>query len=180
MDADNVEKKWLAIIGSRTPTEVQRSYITQLLQTLDPQSYAIVSGCAYGIDALALQYANQLGFETIGMLPWKNYNKDIQAYCTYVLEVDALEEPSRRKAYETVIEHHPAPKMLTQGARKLHARNYAIIRWASQVIAAPSSKPGGGGTGQGIRLAEALKIPVTLIKPDLQKEPILWEGLGPK
>jgi hypothetical protein len=41
------------------------------------------------------------------------------------------------------------------------ARNYGIIYKADKVIALLNhSKPGGGGTGQGVRIANFLNIPV--------------------
>lgn len=156
---------WVAIIGSREPTDEQRTEVIDQIRKLDRTKQCIISGCAYGIDALALQVGFEEGFQTIGILPWASYNPDVQAFCTHLKTIDEFKPVAREKAYASVAQFHPAPGKLSQGAMKLHARNYGIIAWAKQVIAAPSSKPGGGGTGQGIRLAQALRIPVTIIKP---------------
>lgn len=160
------EKDWIAIIGSREPKYNQVSAVIEFIKSIDKDTKKIVSGCAYGIDAMALMTAFKLGFETIGILPWNNYNRDVQQFCTGVVCVDDFEEKDRDAAYASVYANHPAPERLTQGAMKLHARNYGIIYWSSLVIACPSNKPGGGGTGQGIRLANKLGINTTIINPE--------------
>jgi hypothetical protein len=159
------EKNWIAIIGSREPTDQQRRAVIDLIKTLNPDTDAIISGCAYGIDALALATGQQEGFDTIGILPWASYNPDVQCYCTLVKTIDEFKPSHRAEAYASVEQFHPFASRLSQGAVKLHARNYGIVRWAKSVIAAPSNKPGGGGTGQGIRLVTSLGIPITIIKP---------------
>ena len=156
---------WVAIIGSREPTAEQEIKVIQLIEELDPNEVCIISGCAYGIDQLALQTGYNLGFQTIGVLPWSSYNQDVQKVCHHLIDLNKVNPIYKIDAYDSVIKYHPAAKRLGQGAMKLHARNYLIISWAIQVIAAPSNKVGGGGTGQGIRLAENLSIPTTIIKP---------------
>lgn len=154
---------WVAIIGSREPSQEQELAVAEAIEDLHPSEVCIISGCADGIDALALLTAHNLGFITIGIVPWPNYNTHVQGFCTHVVCIDEFKDYARQEAYASVDKYHPAPDRLSQGARKLHARNYGIIRWASQVIAAPSDKPGGGGTGQGIRLAQDLNLPLTII-----------------
>ena len=158
-------KDIIAIIGSREPTEYQCQEVMRIIDTLDKATQRVVSGCAYGIDALALEEASDRGFETVGILPWYSYNQDIQKFCTSVWVISDFPKEQRDKAYQSVQDHHPNPSALSQGAFKLHARNHGIVAYAKQVIACPSSKPGGGGTGQGIRLAQSLNIPITIIKP---------------
>lgn len=160
-----MEKEWVAIIGSREPTARQIIAVREFIATLNPDTQAVISGCAYGIDAIALEEGQKHGIETIGILPWPKYNLEIQQFCTIVKCIDEFKEQHRKEAYDSVGLFHPAVSRLSQGAMKLHARNYGIIRWAGRVVACPSSKPGGGGTGQGIRLAEHLKIPLTTILP---------------
>jgi len=158
------EYDWIAIIGSREPTEQQEIEVIKLIEQLDPSTEAVISGCAEGIDKLALMTAQNLGIKTIGILPWPKYNMDIQTYCDYKVCLDELNPFTRDMAYSSVKRLHPAADKLSQGMVKLHARNYGIILFAAKVIAAPSSKPGGGGTGQGIRIAEELLLPLTIIK----------------
>lgn len=157
------QKMVIAIIGTREPTQKQKNAIIDILEDLDFKTDRIISGCAYGVDAFALTHAHNGGFETIGILPWASYNLDVQKVCNAVHVIDEFTPEIIEAAKQSVLDHHPAPQRLTQGAMKLHMRNYGIIRWADRVYALPSNKSGGGGTGQGIRLAQALNIPVKLI-----------------
>lgn len=161
----NLELEWVAIIGSREPTPKQVLAVKNMVQVLDPECYAIISGCAYGIDAIALEEGQKHGIETIGVVPWRSYNTDVQKYCTEVISIEDFTIEDRANAYASVKEFHPAPDRLSQGAMKLHARNYGIVRWADMVIACPSAKAGGGGTGQGIRLANSLNLNPIIISP---------------
>jgi len=56
--------------------------------------------------------------------------------------------------------YHPAWNKCTPGARKLHARNSFQV--LGSTLDSPAEYDGGptGGTGQAIRIATALKIPV--------------------
>lgn len=158
-----MEKKWLAIIGTREPSDRQIAAVKKIIAELDGNQWAVISGCAEGIDRLALETAYARGIETIGCLPWPAYNRHVQMHCNQTFDIDQLEFEERQLAYASVDDFHPAPKNLTQGARKLHARNYGIIRWADSVLALPSTKFGGGGTGQGIRLAQAMRKPINIV-----------------
>jgi predicted Rossmann-fold nucleotide-binding protein len=158
-----MEKRVIAIIGTREPSEAQKETLVRVLQQLNPKSDRIISGCADGVDALALRLAQERGFETIGMLPWSSYNTAVQAHCSHVHVITDFHRDIVDAAHHSVLDNHPAPQRLTQGAMKLHMRNYGIIRWADHVYALPSNKLGGGGTGQGIRLAQALKKQITVI-----------------
>lgn len=159
------DKIVVAIIGSREPTDKQRKAVRIILERFNPDKYQIISGCAYGVDAIALETAFNMGFKTIGMLPWGSYNRDIQEFCHVVQVITDMDTNIMEAAEESVHNNHPASQYLSRGAMKLHMRNYGIIRWASVVYAMPSTKKGGGGTGQGIRLAEAFNIKVVTIKP---------------
>lgn len=163
--AEVKNKKVIAIIGSREPTAYQKERVIATLTRLDPKKHQIVSGCADGIDSLALSTAFSMGFKTIGMIPWDSYNKHVQESCTVVQIFDQMNEKTVANGKQSVIDNHPAAHNLSQGAMKLHMRNYGIIRWADEVYAMPSNKPGGGGTGQGIRLAKDLSIICYITKP---------------
>jgi len=163
MEKDYRQMDWVAVIGSRNPSHEQEIAIIQAIEELESSECCVISGCAEGIDALALMTGQNLDFITIGIVPWRSYNPHIQEYCTHVVCIDDFRPDALKEAYASVKQYHPAPDKLTQGAIKLHARNYGIIRWAKKVIAAPGSAPGGGGTGQGIRLAQTLGIPLTII-----------------
>jgi hypothetical protein len=89
-------------------------------------------------------------------LPWASYNKEIIPKGARLIIADRFRTA---EWFESVENYHPAPDKLTNGARALHARNFGVIQPAHLVIAFPDAD-GGGGTGQGIRIAEALNIPV--------------------
>lgn len=70
-------------------------------------------------------------------------------------------DPRPHRAWTgSVRTYHPAPERLTRGMFALHARNFGIVANAVAVIAAAKDSAQGGGTGQGIRIARGLGIPV--------------------
>jgi hypothetical protein len=100
-------------------------------------------------------------------LPWKTFNSHYFSDCP---QINIIEEPSR-ECLESVPHHHPNPKYLSQGAYKLHARNYGIIMEpkVDLVIAYPNDSNLGGGTYQGIRIAQCHNIPVYNLRLDEDK-----------
>lgn len=58
----------LSIIGTRNHTEYGRQVTQEIIEQLQSHSVTIVSGLAYGIDALAHKYALQYQLPTIGVL----------------------------------------------------------------------------------------------------------------
>jgi len=148
----------IAVIGTRDPSGPQIRIVREIVESLDKGS-VVVSGCADGIDKVAIEHARNLGISTEGHVPWPSYNSQIQGLCK-VVHVLSM---SDQAAFASVDKYHPAPGYLSMGARKLHGRNYRIIFGCDSVIAAPSNKRGLGGTGQGIRIALGLGIPLTII-----------------
>lgn len=61
-------KKSIAMVGSRTATGYGKSVTNELVSGLVSQGYCIVSGGAYGIDAIAHQAAISLGSPTIAVM----------------------------------------------------------------------------------------------------------------
>jgi hypothetical protein len=126
------------------------------------------TGNALGTDNAFAQGANQIDQELVHLfLPWKSYNRGqvMPRNKTWCVDADSTYGTSlMRKAEEL----HPAWGRLGQGGQKLMARNGGIIQGDTPsapcvdlVLALPSlGKPGGGGTGQGIRWAESLDIEV--------------------
>lgn len=140
---------------------------------LAEKGWILHTGAAPGADQAFARGALEGDGMVILHLPWPSYEEDwfgkIPSQFSRKISVDVLELDRRagaydRDAYDSVYEFHPAPERLRQGALKLHARNYRIIRPkgrpgpVSFTVAIPS--PGGGGTAQGIRLAESMKVPV--------------------
>ena len=59
--------KWLAVVGSRACTNYGRQALKHLVEGLRGQPIVIVSGLAYGIDALAHEAALEAGLSTIAV-----------------------------------------------------------------------------------------------------------------
>jgi hypothetical protein len=98
-------------------------------------------------------------------LPWRTY--EAQAVLRYN-EIHLPEEASEELVALAQLAH-PAWDHLSQGVRKLMIRNVQIVHESKFVVALPNLKPGGGGTGHGVRVAELLDIPVY----DLNKPAVL-------
>ncbi len=152
----------IAIVGSREPSAAQRRFAR--IATLLALNYGfdVSTGAAKGIDNIAMDLAKD---KALVYLPWSGYNSDLipsdAKTVVYNPEI-------HNKWTKSVHKLHPSGDNLKQGAFKLHARNFGIIEGASLVIAFPSDKPGGGGTGQGIRISEYLKVPLITIPPNYE------------
>lgn len=156
----------IAIIGTRNPTEPQIHRIKSIIDTISikyPNSQ-IISGCAVGIDSIALTYAFNKNLYTIGCIPWKGFNPLVQEFCKEIINLSTVSDALRIAAMESITKYHPNPKAVNRTASLLHARNYLIINAANLVIAAP--KDMGGGTMQGVRIAKGLDMSNVLIDND--------------
>lgn len=144
----------IAIIGTRVPTTPQKALCMAAVSYHSDQGDTIATGGASGIDALAMEWADRLQV----FVPWKGFQIKTIPLRAEVIVYD----PTVHHAWtESVFKFHPAPGRLTPISLKLHARNYGIIENSSLVWAFP--RPDGeGGTGQGIRIAKSLKIPLVV------------------
>jgi len=146
--------KYVAVIGSRTPTKEQTKSCIHFVEGLVSKGYGIITGCADGIDSIAMGVVNSIDPSLLFVvLPWASYNnhyihKDNKTL-TYDNKIHSLWA-------ESVSKYHPYAHRLTQGAYALHARNYGIVINSVAVVAYPHRKTGGGGTGQGMRIARHL------------------------
>lgn len=131
----------------------------------------VVTGAAVGADQLAAEACLEMGGQVYLKLPWSTYEVGwvslMRARFPNQVHLEVYDARTHTVWSESVAQYHPAPGNLSRGAFALHARNYGIIEIARNVVALPSPKPGGGGTGQGIRLARALERRVF----DLSQEP---------
>jgi predicted Rossmann-fold nucleotide-binding protein len=151
----DVDDLAVAIIGTRSPDHRQERKARFLAYHLSHHyGCRIKTGGAYGIDQAAMLGARIDMLDIC--LPWASYNKEIIPKGAHLIIAD---RNRHAEWFESVENYHPAPDKLTNGARSLHARNFGVIQPAHLVIAFPNAD-GGGGTGQGIRIAEALNIPV--------------------
>ena len=150
-------------IGSRETPDKVRSDMGRMGETLARLGWTLRTGGADGADDAFLRGAQRGGAATGALevfLPWSDYN-GLKGEWTTVL--DRVRE---RDAMEVVSRYHPAWTRCRPGARKLHARNAAIIHGATldrPVDAVVCWTPNGvpvGGTATGIRMAEDAGIPV--------------------
>ena len=148
----------IAIIGTREPDANQAGLASGLAEVLSVvHNWRISTGGAFGVDLAAMQ-GTAPGYLTV-VLPWESYNLGIiPAHANRLVFNPRIHS----KWADSVNQFHPAPDRLTRGARALHARNYGIVDGANIVVAMPDES-GGGGTGQGIRVAKSLGIPVIQI-----------------
>lgn len=146
--------KYVAVIGTRNPTTKQEHLCKLWVQTLLGKGFGIVTGGCKGIDQIAMNEANKIDPRKVFViLPWYSYERQAIHKHNKVL----VYNPRKHKGwYDSVFKYHPNASNLGPGGIKLHARNYGIVVNSVAVLAFPSSKPGGGGTGQGIRIAKAL------------------------
>jgi DNA processing protein len=63
----SVDKKWLAVVGSRTMSPYGRQVCEALVSGLSGYPVVIVSGLAYGVDAQALRASLDAGLPTVGV-----------------------------------------------------------------------------------------------------------------
>lgn len=152
----------VAIIGTRKPEPEMVRVCSELCYYLSRAGHRLVTGNADGIDGLARDIWNKTAPERVTLvLPWPTYNRH------HIHRQNKVVVFSDQQTWrESVLEHHPAGKRLGRGAFALHARNFGIAENAQVVVAFPSLKAGGGGTGQGIRIAKALNRPLFVLPKD--------------
>lgn len=146
---------YYAGIGSReTPIEIQH-LMYQMAKNLTRKGYTLRSGGAKGADQAFEKGCDSVnGLKEI-YLPWANFEGSSSLLIIESATAQLIAE-----------KYHPYWQNLSQGARKLQARN--SHQALGQDLSTPSkfiicyTKAGkkAGGTGQAIRIAEAYHIPV--------------------
>lgn len=157
----------IAGIGSRELTHEQLGICHTLGQWIVKCGHSLYSGGAHGADYAFASGANSVDSRRVHlMLPWGSYNAGQITRENALTTVGDL-DPTEYQFYLRIArENHPKFDYLSQGAQKLHLRNGMILfppsgnnpRPVDLVLAWPSAKVGGGGTGQGMRVAEKLGI----------------------
>ena len=155
-------------IGSRDITDTENSTIVRLASLLQKRGYVLYSGNADGAD-IAFQYGcNGFG---VSFLPWIGFNQHLHSKVIKCHNITT-------DAYASVDMFHPAPEKLSKAARTLMARNYHQIHGIYNlprvdfVVCCATIKGDEvtGGTGQAVRIAKSLGIPVINLRDPL------WEG----
>ena len=144
---------WYAGIGSRRTPQDVLDLMEKAAAKLRNRGFVLRSGAADGADAAFERGA--AGVAEI-FLPWKGFNN--HKSCRFHIRTAALELAEK---------HHPKWAYLSQGARRLHARNcYQILgEYLNQPVKFVLCwHNGSGGTLQAVRIAESLEIPVFNIR----------------
>lgn len=143
-------------IGSRSTPKNILTLIRQISKKLDEMGFLLRSGGADGADS-AFEFSSK---NKEIYLPWNGFNgrnHDGESYFVY------SECPGHLMAESSVETFHPKPKTLSNGARKLMARN------AMQVMGRDCKSPtdvvicwtnNTGGTNQALRMAKFAEIPI--------------------
>lgn len=147
--------KRIACIGSRDIPPKTEGLMEQIGEYIASRGWYIASGNALGSDAAYARGANRVDpSKVILYLPWRTYNEEL------IVRGNRYTFDIRPEWEDTAKEFHPAWNKLTQGVRKLMARNAGIISRADKVIAYLNhSKSSGGGTGHGWRISGSKGIP---------------------
>ena len=150
--------KYYAGIGSRETSPGIEPMIEEISKILNKFGYVLRSGGADGSDYMFEKYFD--GEKEI-YLPWKGFNKNDSDLYLDNIDPDLIE-----KSKEIAKKFHPSWNFLSDGGRKLMIRNTFQI--LGKDLETPSSfvvcwTPGGkitGGTGQALRIAKSLSIPI--------------------
>lgn len=147
--------KYYAGIGSReTPGEVLDVFII-LGKFLAKHNYILRSGHAPGADITFENGCDIVNGKKEIYLPWSRFEG---SNSNLIVKDD--------RAFEIAEKYHPYWARLSQGARKLQARNSHQVLGldlstpSNFVICWTKNGKGTGGTGQAIRIAKAYNIPV--------------------
>ena len=146
-------EKYYTGIGSRTAPGWALAVAFRLAGQMVKYGYILRSGGADGMDMAFEDGCYNANGESRIYLPWKGFNKNDSPY--YNIDDDAMALAQSL---------HPNWGMLSQGARKLHARNvYQIVghdwKYPTRCVICYSNE-GTGGTMQAVRLANQMGIPV--------------------
>lgn len=164
----------VACVGSRGITAQDIQFLTKIGYQLVSAGWTVHSGGAQGADqAFAVGAAEALHHEAPGglviHLPWTSYERAAADAAVRRSGGQALLDtvPFTDTERALALQFHPAADRLSRGGVTLMTRNVRIIcpqgpsqRPVDLVIALPGDKPGGGGTGQALRLAAHFHIPL--------------------
>jgi len=177
----------VACVGSRTLDPSALALLTAIGASLVTAGWIVHSGGAQGADqAFARGAAHALGTTVhpagglVIHLPWASYERAAADAAVRQSGGRALidTQPFTPDERATALQFHPAPDRLSPAGITLMTRNVRIVRPQGLaadpvhlVIAYPSNRLGGGGTGQAIRLAESFGIPIhDLREPTLRAQ----------
>lgn len=149
-------------IGSRETPDDIKTFMTILAFALARDGWILRSGCAPGADSAFEAGAKAaLKFEGVTKpelyLPWPEFEGRVSGL--------ARKQP-QEEAFPIAAQFHPNWGNLTDGGRKLHARNVHQVlghdvtapQLSTFVLCWTPEGRGGGGTGQALRIAKAYDV----------------------
>lgn len=160
------KQRRIGFIGSRDTSQFESEWLelfTSAAARCAKNGCIIQTGAAQGCDQLAARAALEVGGSVELFLPWYSYEvewiSEMEESYADQLVCRVYNPQVNEEWLNSVALYHPKPERMSLGVHSLHARNYGIIKNTMCVIVLPGIvRP--GGTGQGIRIAEALKIPL--------------------
>ena len=160
-------------IGTRDSTDEDERNIKYISESLSEKGWTVYSGNAPGSDIAFQKYSSG---NYVAWLPWKRFNYD-EFDCK---EGGALVVGHKLAGLKSIEKYHPNPSALKQGMRALMARNYYQIKGlglfpqSSFVVccAVPTGNGVKGGTGQAVRIAQDLGLPIINIRQEGWKKKI--------
>lgn len=159
----NASLRWYAGVGSRqTPISVLNQ-VRLIAHRLAQRGFGLRSGAAIGADSAFESGALAAGGQTEIWLPWRGYNGH-----------DSHHVVEHRDAFALAASAHPTWPRLSQGVRKLHARNahqvfgpdlddpveFVLCFTADGAESEAERTEATGGTGLAITLANRHGIPI--------------------
>lgn len=148
--------KYVGIIGSRNPSEIQIELCEKWVKHLINKGYGIKSGNAQGIDEIVGYTVNKINPKLLKLyLPWSTFHNFLIKEGNKIVVFDT---EKHKDWIDSVYKYHPYPNNLKSTSFKLHARNFGIAGEDNTVgvLAFPGNKRFWGGTGQGMRIAKDL------------------------
>lgn len=153
-------KRFYAGIGAReTPLDVQKD-MTVIARLLEERGYTLRSGNAIGADqAFAKKVRNAQIW-----LPWAGFESDFKlSHPSHDYRI--VDIATDVEAVESVSKFHKAPNKLTSNGRFLMQRNYRQVVGLNEpdslfIVCWTSEGKDVGGTGQALKIAKNLHIPV--------------------
>lgn len=168
-------------IGSRETPHETLEIMCQIGKALADRDWLLRSGGAEGADEAFIMGCESDVIDCIGeggeceiFLPWPSFQGwDHRGRTPWIYD-----EPTD-EAFDMAAEYHPRWNYLRQGARKLHARNMHIVLGrglgdpVDLVICWTPGAKVAGGTGQALRVALDLGIPIRNLANESHREVIL-------
>jgi len=163
-------------IGSRNISAREQRIIKLIAQLLREKGFIVYSGNAKGAD-IAFQEGSD--GECLISLPWSGFNKYLYDYENRSIDrliVPNVYTPDFKDGLDSVEVFHHNPKKLDDRGKRLMVRNYYQVTGFNNypkseiVICCADEDDRGrvmGGTGQAVRIAKSMKIPVINIREEI-------------